>query len=108
MRSTRSFPMILALIFSVSLAWAHTNYATLGRVVRDPQHLIPHAKVTLTAVRTGAERAMVANGQGVYEAGGAAARSLSRAGGEQRVCGGAAVAATGGGTASDARCDVNG
>jgi hypothetical protein len=71
MRLTRSFPMILALLIPVSLTWAQTNYATLGGVVRDPQHLaIPHAKVTLTAVRTGADRVTVANGQGVYEAGG--------------------------------------
>ena len=50
---------------------AQTNYATLGGVVMDPQHLaIPHAKVTLTAVKTGAERVVVASGQGVYEAGG--------------------------------------
>jgi len=45
---------------------AQTNYATLGGVVMDPQHLaIPHAKVTLTAVKTGAERVVVASGQGV-------------------------------------------
>ncbi|HWW97117.1 MAG TPA: carboxypeptidase regulatory-like domain-containing protein [Edaphobacter sp.] len=62
---------LFALFLSASLALAQTNYATLSGVVMDPQHLaIPHAKVTLTAVETGAERAVVANGQGVYEAGG--------------------------------------
>jgi Carboxypeptidase regulatory-like domain len=70
MRPCRSFPIILALFVSTSL-WAQTNYASLGGVVMDPQHLaIPHAKVTLTVVKTGAERVVVASGQGVYEAGG--------------------------------------
>ena len=70
MRPSRS-SILLALFLSASLAAAQTNYATLSGVVMDPQRLaIPHAKVTLTAVETGAERAVVANGQGVYEAGG--------------------------------------
>jgi hypothetical protein len=71
MRPGRSFPIVLALFISASFAWAQTNYASLGGVVMDPQHLaIPHAKVTLTAVKTGAERVVVASGLGVYEAGG--------------------------------------
>ncbi|MCU1226741.1 MAG: TonB-dependent receptor [Edaphobacter sp.] len=50
---------------------AQTNYVVLRGVVEDPQHLaIPHAGVTLTAVKTGAERKVTANAQGVYEVGG--------------------------------------
>ena len=71
MRHRRSFPIILALLISASFAWAQTNYAALGGVVMDPQRLaIPHARVTLMAVKTGAERVVVANAQGVYEASG--------------------------------------
>jgi hypothetical protein len=65
MRPGRSFSIVLALFISASFAWAQTNYASLGGVVMDPQHLaIPHAKVTLTAVKTGAERVVVASGLG--------------------------------------------
>lgn len=73
MRPCRSFPILflLALFISVSFAGAQSNYASLRGVVMDPQHLvIPHAKVTLTAIKTGAERVVVANPQGLYEAGG--------------------------------------
>jgi hypothetical protein len=50
---------------------AQTNFATLGGVVTDPQHLaIPHARVTLTATKTGAVRVVLGNGAGAYEAGG--------------------------------------
>src|SRR5216683_1106654 len=69
----RRLSMFVVLCFLVvgARVGAQTNYATLGGVVMDPQHLaIPHAKVTLTAVKTGAERVVVASGQGVYEAGG--------------------------------------
>jgi hypothetical protein len=69
----RRLSMFVVLCFLVVGArlGAQTNYASLGGVVMDPQHLaIPQARVTLTAVKTGAERVVVANGQGVYEAGG--------------------------------------
>lgn len=59
-----------ALFFAIQLT-AQTNYATLSGVVTDPQHLvIPRAQVTLTSEKTGAARVVVANGQGMYEAGG--------------------------------------
>jgi len=50
---------------------AQTNYVAVRGVVMDPQHLvIPHALVKLTVIKTGAERLVVADGQGVYEASG--------------------------------------
>jgi len=53
---------------SAPIIGAQTNYATLGGVVTDPQHLaIPHAAVKLKSVQTGAERAVIANGNGLYE-----------------------------------------
>jgi len=65
-------PIILMVaVFAGSTAMAQTNYAVLRGVVTDPQHLaIAHATVTLTSVKTGEAREFMANGQGVYEAGG--------------------------------------
>src|SRR5882757_7866244 len=64
----------LALFVAMAMvvrADAQTNYVAVRGVVMDPQHLvIPHALVKLTVIKTGAERLVVADGQGVYEASG--------------------------------------
>ena len=70
MKRHRLLPVILVigLFVSASCAWSQANYVALRGVVMDPQHLpIPHASVKLTLVNTGAERAVTADGHGVYE-----------------------------------------
>lgn len=57
MRQGCSFLVILVLFLSTSFAWTQVNYATLGGLVIDPQHLaVAHANVKLTSTTTGAER----------------------------------------------------
>jgi hypothetical protein len=68
---SRSVVLILALFVFASVAGAQSNFASLGGVVMDPQHLaIPQAKVTVTSVKTGAKRVVAADRLGVYEVGG--------------------------------------
>ena len=71
MRPNRSFLFILILFIAASFTRAQTNYVALRGEVIDPQHLaIPHARVKLTLVKTGAVREVAADAHGVYEVGG--------------------------------------
>ncbi len=64
----RSFYAAACLFVAFGTAQAQSNYAVVRGSIIDPQHRpVPGAHVHLTAIGTGAERDVAANGTGLYE-----------------------------------------
>ena len=71
MRRLCLLSVVVCLLAVAGPVSGQSNYVALRGVVSDPQHLaIPHAKVKLTLVKTGAVREVTADAHGMYEIGG--------------------------------------
>ena len=67
----RSFYVAVCLLLSLATIQAQSNYAVVRGSIMDPQHRpVAGAHVHLTAIATGAEREVAANGTGLYEVAG--------------------------------------
>ena len=60
--------VVFCLAIALVTAHGQSNYADVRGSILDPQHRpIPGAQIRITAVGTGAERAVTANANGLYE-----------------------------------------
>src|SRR5215469_9754354 len=64
----RSFYAAVCILFAIVAVHAQSNLAVVRGSVLDPQHRpVASARVRLTSTDTGAQREVVANGDGLYE-----------------------------------------